>query len=109
MLDINFQFHKGWSSNKRYLNGSRSIQEDIATVRLISIPEITLYALNIAILKLEGACLTGTSYDSFYIIYPPVNLLHLNFKTVTFSRTYQRHYISECVANIPLLLRKVMT
>lgn len=81
--------------------------------RLINGSKITLYVLNTVLrhFKIRSGCLTGRSYDTFYIISRRVNLLHLNFKTVTFSRPYRHHYIWKCVANTPasLLLRKLMT
>lgn len=82
----------------------------MAAVCLIKGARMTLYALNTALryFKIRSGCLTEKSYDTFYIISPRVNLLHLNFKTVTFSPSYLGHYILKCVANIAasLLLKK---
>lgn len=63
---------------------------------------MTLNALNTVLcyFKIRSGCLTEKSYDTFYIISPRVNLLHLNFKTVTFSLPYLDYYILKCVANI---------
>lgn len=70
--------------------------------RLIVPTEITFYVLNTVArhFKIRNGCLTAKSYGTFYIISSRVNLLHLNFKTVTFSRCYQCYYIAPRMENI---------